>query len=88
MHLTFQHFPARYSIFKDTRVNIYFMRMTAGESYNISHKSEHEICNYLTNQLAYMFKREEIERRMKEEVSHGSGKSNYKSQNQIGGQGS
>jgi len=48
LHLTFQHFPARYLIFKDTRVNIYFMRMTGGESYNNSHKSEHEICNCAT----------------------------------------
>jgi len=48
LHLTFQNSPVCHFIFKDTRdMNIYLIQMTAGQSDNNSHKSEHETATTL-----------------------------------------
>jgi len=48
LHLTFQNSPVCHFIFKDTRdMSIYLIQMTAGQSDNNSHKSEHETATTL-----------------------------------------
>ena len=48
LHLTSQNSPVCHFIFKDTRdMNINLIQMTAGQSDNNSHKSEHETATTL-----------------------------------------